>query len=98
MTKVILVADRGWILILSKSYGVYTAPKTLYAVGDPLANVNGIFHYIGAKETPVYQVNQTPLKVDVTGITTSDAAETVAIGATFNFASCSYSSSNGCKC
>lgn len=82
-----LVADRGWILILSKSYGVYTAPKTLYAAGDPLENVNGIFHYIGAKEVPVYQVNQTPTKIDVTGITTDDIAETIAVGATWDFAS-----------
>lgn len=81
------IADRGWILILSKSYGVYTAPKTLYAAGDPLENVNGIFHYIGAKETPVYTVNQTPIKIDVTGITTDDVAETIAVGATWDFAS-----------
>ena len=84
-----LVADRGWILILSKSYGVYTAPKTLYAAGDPLANVNGIFHYIGAKETPVYQVNQTEQKINVTGITTDDVAETLSLAGTntWNFAS-----------
>jgi hypothetical protein len=84
-----LIADRGWILILSKSYGVYTAPKTLYAATDPLVNVNGIFHYIGAKEVPVIQVNQTPTKIDVTGITTDDVAETLSLAGTntWDFAS-----------
>jgi hypothetical protein len=82
-----LVADRGWVLLLSKSFGVYTAPKTMYAATDPLVNVNGIFHYIGAKEETVYQVNQTAQKVDVTGITTDDVAETIAVGATWDFAS-----------
>jgi uncharacterized protein YjdB len=82
-----LVADRGWVLLLSKSFGVYTAPKTMFAAGDPLENVNGIFHYIGAKEETVYQVNQTPTKIDVTGITTDDVAETIAVGATWDFAS-----------
>ena len=84
-----LVADRGWILILSKSYGVYTAPKTMFAATDPLNGVNGIFHYIGAKETPVYQVNQITDKVDVTGITTDDVAETLSLSGTntWDFAS-----------
>jgi uncharacterized protein YjdB len=59
----------------------------MFAAGDPLENVNGIFHYIGAKEETVYQVNQTPTKIDVTGITTDDVAETIAVGATWDFAS-----------
>lgn len=84
-----LIAPRGWILEISKSFGVYTAPLTMYAATDPLYHVNGIFHYIGAKETPVYQVNQTTAKVDVTGVTTSDNAETLSLAGTntWNFAS-----------
>jgi len=82
-----LIAARGWILEISKSFGVYTAPLTMFAATDPLYQVNGIFHYIGAKETPVYTVNQTPIKVDVTGITTNDVAETIVAGATWDFAS-----------
>ena len=84
-----LIAPRGWILEISKSFGVYTAPLTMYAATDPLYQVNGIFHYIGAKETPVYQVNQTTAKVDVTGITTNDVAETLSLAGTntWDFAS-----------
>jgi hypothetical protein len=83
------LAPRGWILEISKSFGVYTAPLTMYASADPLYQVNGIFHYIGAKETPVYQVNQTTAKVDVTGITTDDVAETLSLAGTntWDFAS-----------
>lgn len=96
------IADRGWILILSKSYGVYTAPKTLYAAGDPLENVNGIFHYIGAKADGCISIKNCgsepieitgtvettyPTMVNVTGITTSDNAETLAAEATWDFAS-----------
>lgn len=42
------VADRGWKLILSKSYGLFNAPNDMFAVGDRLRGVNGAFHYIGA--------------------------------------------------
>ncbi len=100
-----VIAPRGWILLLSKSYGVYTAPATLYQAGDVLQAVNGIFHYVGAKATDVtliqptagarfeidnelgdpITVNQDPTKVDVTGITTSDNVEAVAIGATWDW-------------
>jgi hypothetical protein len=85
--NVTTLAPRGYILEISKSFGVYVAPATMYAASDPLTGVNGIFHYLGAKETPVYQVNQTTAKVDVTGITSSDVAETIVAGATWNFAS-----------
>lgn len=40
-------ADRGWRLILSKSYGLFVAPDDMYETGDRLEGVNGTFHYIG---------------------------------------------------
>jgi hypothetical protein len=42
------IADRGWKLIVSKSYGLFNAPNDMFAVGDRLAGVNGAFHYVGA--------------------------------------------------
>lgn len=104
----VLVAPRGWVLLLSKSYGVYVAPATMYAVGDPLAGVNGIFRYVAAKDDgcisvkacgdvpiPIEVSNEDPIPVEttyptmvnVTGITTSDNAETLAAEATWDFAS-----------
>jgi len=44
------VADRGWKLILSKSYGLFNAPDDMFAAADRLAGVNGSFHYIGATQ------------------------------------------------
>ena len=98
----VLVAPRGWVLLLSKSYGVYVAPATMYAVGDPLAGVNGIFRYVAAKDDGCISVKNCgaepieisgtvettyPTMVNVTGITTSDNAETLAALATWDFAS-----------
>lgn len=45
----VLVADRGYKLLLSKHYGLWNAPADMYAVGDRLRGVNGSFHYIGTK-------------------------------------------------
>lgn len=82
-----LVAPRGWILELSKSFGVYTAPTTMYKAGDDLAGVNGIFHYIAAKQTPVYQTQEVAPMVNVTGITTDEATKSIVVAATYDFAS-----------
>ncbi len=41
------IADRGWKLILSKSYGLFNAPNNMFAATDRLNGVNGTFHYIG---------------------------------------------------
>lgn len=41
------IADRGWKLIVSKSYGLFNAPNDMFAATDRLAGVNGSFHYIG---------------------------------------------------
>ena len=40
------VADRGWLLILSKSYGLFNLPDNAFREGDPLYGVNGSLHYI----------------------------------------------------
>ena len=42
------VADRGWHLLISKSYGLFNAPDDMFADTDRLRGVNGAFHYIGA--------------------------------------------------
>ena len=44
------VADRGWKLLLSKSYGLFNAPSDMFATGDRLAGVNGSFHYTGTTQ------------------------------------------------
>ena len=84
-----LIAPRGWILELSKSYGVYVAPATMYAVGDPLYGVNGVFHYIAAKAETIYQTQAVAEMVNVTGITTDDNAQTLSLAGvnTWDFAS-----------
>ncbi len=91
------IADRGWKLILSKSYGLYNTPGTAFAVGDPLSGVNGSFRYVGAVESKCIEVKacgDEPIPVDVdfvpelvpiTGISTTDNAETIAPGATFDW-------------
>lgn len=81
------VADRGYVLLLSKPYGLYNAPATMFAAGDPLAGVTGAFHYIAAKEVPVYQTQAVAEMISVTGITTSDEAETLVVDDTWDFAS-----------
>ena len=40
------IADRGWKLILSKSYGLFNAPNDMFAAGDRLAGYNGALHYV----------------------------------------------------
>jgi len=84
-----LVAPRGWVLELSKSFGVYVAPATMFAAGDPLAGVNGIFKYIAAKQETIYQTQSVAEMVSVTGITTDDVAETLSLAGTntWDFAS-----------
>lgn len=42
------IADRGWKLILSKSYGLFNLPSDAHAAGDRLNGVNGAFHYVAA--------------------------------------------------
>ncbi len=91
------IADRGWKLILSKSYGLYNTPGTAFAVGDPLRGVNGSFRYVGAVESKCIEVKacgDEPIPVDVdfvpelvpiTGISTTDNAETIAPLATFDW-------------
>ena len=91
------IADRGWKLILSKSYGLYNTPATAFEVGDPLRGVNGSFRYVGAVESKCIEVKacgDEPIPVDVdfvpelvpiTGISTTDNAETIAPGATFDW-------------
>ena len=89
------IADRGWKLILSKSYGLYNTPATAFAVGDPLRGVNGSFRYVGAVESKCIEVKtcgDEPIPVDVvpelvpiTGISTTDNAETIAPLATFDW-------------
>jgi len=87
--NVTVLAPRGWILELSKSFGVYVAPATMYAVGDPLRGVNGIFRYVAAKQETIYQTQAVAEMVNVTGITTDDVAETLSLAGTntWDFAS-----------
>ena len=40
------VADRGYRLLVGKSYGLWNAPSNMFAAGDPLAGHNGSLHYI----------------------------------------------------
>lgn len=42
------VADRGWKLVLSKSYGLFNTPTDAYASTDPMYGANGSLQYIGA--------------------------------------------------
>lgn len=44
------IADRGWILLLSKHYGLFNAPDDMFAEGDRLRGVNGSLHYLGNGE------------------------------------------------
>jgi hypothetical protein len=47
------VADRGYKLIVSKSYGLFNAPDDMFANNDPLHGFNGALHYIGAPQSNV---------------------------------------------
>lgn len=42
------IADRGWKLILSKSFGLWNAPTDMFAATDRLNGFNGSLHYVGA--------------------------------------------------
>lgn len=43
------IADRGWLLILSKTYGLFNLPDTAFKSTDPLYQVNGSLHYIAQR-------------------------------------------------
>lgn len=40
------IADRGWKLILSKSYGLFNSPDNMFATGDRMDGFNGALHYV----------------------------------------------------
>lgn len=44
-------ADRGWHLIISKSYGLFTLPNNCYNASDRLAGVRGSFIYTATEPT-----------------------------------------------
>lgn len=44
------IADRGYKLIISKTYGLFNQPSDAYKDGDPLAGVNGSFHYVATAQ------------------------------------------------
>ena len=50
------VADRGYKLIISKTYGLFNLPNDCYKEGDPLAGVNGSFHYVATEQDETYNV------------------------------------------
>lgn len=52
------VADRGWKLILSKSFGLWNAPDNMFAATDRLAGFNGSMHYVGAIASQTVTVAQ----------------------------------------
>jgi Bacterial Ig-like domain (group 2) len=76
---------RGWNLIISKSYGLYSAPTNMFAATDRLTGVNGAFHYVGAYGQNIQKTQEVFEMVNVTGITSADAAKALAVGATYNF-------------
>jgi hypothetical protein len=43
------IADRGWVLLLGKHYGLWNAPGNMFAASDRLNGFNGSLHYIGAQ-------------------------------------------------
>jgi len=53
------IADRGWKLILSKSFGLWNAPDNMFAATDRLAGFNGSMHYVGAIATNVVNIQPT---------------------------------------
>ena len=44
----VVTTPRGWNLIISKSYGLYSAPTNMFAATDRLTGVNGAFHYVAS--------------------------------------------------
>lgn len=43
--------DRGWLVIVSKHYGLWIQPTTAYASGDELENTNGTLKYYITNDT-----------------------------------------------
>lgn len=52
------VGDRGYKLIISKTYGLFNMPSDSFRAGDPLAGVNGSFHYVATEQDETYTVAQ----------------------------------------
>lgn len=52
--------SRGWKLIVSKHYGLFSAPTDAFAATDTLHGVNGSFHYIAAEQEANYNATVTP--------------------------------------
>ena len=50
------IADRGWKLFISKTYGLFNLPSDSFKSGDPLAGVNGAFHYVAVEQDDTYNV------------------------------------------
>lgn len=50
------IADRGYKLIIGKTYGLFNLPNDCFKVGDPLAGVNGSFHYVATEQDETYNV------------------------------------------
>lgn len=48
-----LVQARGWKLIVSKHYGLFTSPTDMFQSSDRLKGVTGAFHYIAAEHENV---------------------------------------------
>lgn len=51
---------RGWKLIVSKHYGLFSAPTDAFAATDTLKGVNGAFHYIAKEQETNYNATVTP--------------------------------------
>lgn len=76
---------RGWNLIISKSYGLYVAPATMFASADRLSGVRGAFHYIGKFDENIVKTVDATV-INVTGITGTDTAHSMAVAATYDMA------------
>lgn len=50
------VADRGYKLIIAKTYGLFNMPSDCFKEGDALAGVNGSFHYVATEQDETYNV------------------------------------------
>jgi len=44
----VVLAERGYALIVGKRYGLWNAPSDMFKAGDRLAGMNGSLHYVGA--------------------------------------------------
>lgn len=65
-----LTQDRGWNLLLSKSYGLFNAPVNMFKDTDRLKGVNGSFLYTGAA------LDATVVAPSANSVWTTDAAAT----------------------